>query len=74
MLRTHPRAAPNRGVGKVESPLTVAQHQVLFEDAARTMGKKPEEIRRRRIGNCTKCDPVYGAVMAKVLVDILVSG
>jgi len=31
------------------------------------MGDAPEEIQRRHIGNCTKCDPAYGAGVAKAL-------
>jgi len=47
--------------------MTPAQQQVLFENTARAMGDAPIEIKRRHVGNCTKCDPAYGAGVAKAL-------
>ena len=47
--------------------MTPAQQQVLFDNTARAMGDAPEAIKRRHIGNCTQCDPVYGAGVAKAL-------
>lgn len=44
-----------------------AQQQVLFENTARSLGDAPEEVKRRHIGNCSKCDPAYGAGVAKAL-------
>ncbi len=43
------------------------QQQVLFENTARAMGDAPEQIKRRHIDNCTKCDPAYGAGVARAL-------
>jgi len=47
--------------------MTPAQQQVLFDNTARALGDAPEEVKRRHIGNCTKCDPAYGAGIAKAL-------
>ena len=47
--------------------MTHARRQVLFENTARAMGDAPEAVKRRHIGNCTKCDPAYGAGVAKAL-------
>jgi catalase len=47
--------------------MSKAQQQVLFENTARAMGDAPIEIKRRHIDNCTKCDPAYGAGVAKAL-------
>lgn len=47
--------------------MTPAQRQVLFENTARAMGDAPEHVKRRHIDNCTKCDPAYGAGVAKAL-------
>ncbi len=47
--------------------MTPAQQRVLFENTARAMGDAPIEIKRRHIENCTKCDPAYGAGVAKAL-------
>jgi len=43
------------------------EQQRLFDNTARAMGDAPEEIKRRHIMNCTKCDPAYGAGVAKAL-------
>ena len=34
---------------------------------ARNMGDAPEAIKRRHVENCMKCDPAYGAGVAKAL-------
>jgi catalase len=47
--------------------MTPAQQQVLFENTARAMGDAPIEVKRRHVENCTKCDPAYGAGVAKAL-------
>lgn len=47
--------------------LAPAQQQALFENTARAMGDAPIEIKRRHVANCTKCDPAYGAGVAKAL-------
>ncbi|RPH66489.1 MAG: catalase [Burkholderiales bacterium] len=47
--------------------MTPPQQQVLFENTARAMGDAPIEIKRRHVANCTKCDPAYGAGVAKAL-------
>ena len=44
-----------------------AQQQALFDNTAQAMGDAPEEIKRRHIANCTRCDPDYGAGVAKAL-------
>ena len=43
------------------------QQQVLFDNTARAMGDAPEFIKQRHIDNCTRCDPAYGAGVAKAL-------
>jgi len=47
--------------------MTPAQQQVLFENTARAMGDAPDAIKRRHVENCTKCDPAYGAGVARAL-------
>jgi len=47
--------------------MTPAQRQILFDNTGRAMGDAPEAIKRRHIDNCTKCDPAYGAGVAKAL-------
>jgi catalase len=47
--------------------MTPAQRQVLFENTARAMGDAPGFIKQRHVDNCTKCDPAYGAGVAKAL-------
>ena len=43
------------------------QKQALFDNTARAMGDAPIEIKKRHVANCTKCDPAYGAGVAKAL-------
>jgi len=47
--------------------MTPAQQQVLFDNTARAMGDAPGFIKQRHIDNCTRCDPAYGAGVAKAL-------
>jgi catalase len=47
--------------------MTPAQQQVLFENTARGMGDAPDFIKARHIANCLRCDPAYGAGVAKAL-------
>ncbi|MBO1519067.1 catalase [Oceanisphaera pacifica] len=47
--------------------MTSEQQQVLFENTARNMGDAPDFIKQRHIDNCTRCDPDYGAGVAKAL-------
>ncbi len=47
--------------------MTPAQQQVLFENTARAMHGASEATKRRHIDNCSKCDPAYGAGVAKAL-------
>ena len=49
------------------------EQQRLFENTARAIGGAPKAIQLRHIGNCLKCDPAYGAGVAKAL-DILFEG
>jgi catalase len=44
-----------------------AQQQALFDNTAQAMGDAPEEIKCRHIANCTRCDPDYGAGVARAL-------
>lgn len=46
------------------------EKQRLFENTARALGDAPEEVKRRHIGNCTKCDPAYGAGVEAALKAI----
>ena len=43
------------------------EQQRLFENTARAIGGAPKAIQLRHIGNCLKCDPAYGAGVAKAL-------
>ncbi len=47
--------------------MTPAQQQALFGNTARAMGDAPDFIKRRHVENCTRCDPDYGAGVAKAL-------
>ena len=47
--------------------MSLAQQQVLFDNTARAMNGASEATKRRHIDNCTKCDPAYGAGVAKAL-------
>jgi len=43
------------------------QKRRLFENIAAAMQGVPDEIKRRQIALFTKCDPAYGAGVAKAL-------
>ena len=47
--------------------MSQAQQQVLFDNTARGMGDAPDFIKARHIANCLRCDPAYGAGVAKAL-------
>jgi catalase len=47
--------------------MSAEQQQVLFENTARAMGDAPDFIKERHIANCLRCDPAYGAGVAKAL-------
>ena len=47
--------------------MTPAQRQGLFDNTSRAMGDAPGFIKQRHIDNCTRCDPAYGAGVAKAL-------
>ena len=41
--------------------MTAAQQQALFDNTARAISGASEQVKQRHIGNCTLCDPAYGA-------------
>ena len=47
--------------------MTPDQQQVLFENTARAISGASELVKQRHIGNCTKCDPAYGAGVAEAI-------
>lgn len=47
--------------------MTEQQKQALFDNTAGAIGPATEATKRRHIDNCTKCDPAYGAGVAKAL-------
>lgn len=47
--------------------MSPAQQQVLFDNTGRAMGDAPDFIKARHIANCLRCDPAYGAGVAKAL-------
>ncbi|MFZ4875816.1 catalase [Janthinobacterium sp. Mn2066] len=47
--------------------MTKAQQQVLFENTARAISGASPEVKARHIGNCTLCDPAYGAGVAEAI-------
>jgi catalase len=47
--------------------MTTAQQQVLFENTARAISGASPEVKERHIGNCTLCDPAYGAGVAEAI-------
>jgi len=52
---------------KLFQQMNPTQQQVLFENTARNLGDAPDFIKQRHIDNCTRCDPAYGAGVAKEL-------
>ena len=47
--------------------MTSAQQQVLFDNTARAISGASEQVKQRHIGNCTLCDPAYGAGVAEAI-------
>ncbi|MDN2710310.1 catalase [Janthinobacterium sp. SUN118] len=47
--------------------MTPAQQQALFENTARAISGASDEVKQRHIGNCTLCDPAYGAGVAEAI-------
>lgn len=47
--------------------MTPAQQQVLFENTARAISGASGEVKQRHIGNCTLCEPAYGAGVAEAI-------
>ncbi|MGK5010860.1 catalase [Janthinobacterium sp. MDB2-8] len=47
--------------------MTQAQQQVLFDNTARAISGASEQVKQRHIGNCTLCDPAYGAGVAEAI-------
>ncbi|MGK5052258.1 catalase [Janthinobacterium sp. RB2P8] len=47
--------------------MTPAQQQALFDNTARATSGASEQVKQRHIGNCTLCDPAYGAGVAEAI-------
>ncbi|PJC99901.1 catalase [Janthinobacterium sp. BJB1] len=47
--------------------MTPAQQQALFDNTARAISGASEQVKQRHIGNCTLCDPAYGAGVAEAI-------
>ncbi len=47
--------------------MNAAQRRILFDSTARQVGGAAREIQQRRVDNCTKADPEYGAGVAASL-------
>ena len=47
--------------------MTPAQQKALFENTARSVGGASKPVQLRHIHNCLKCDPAYGAGVARAL-------
>ncbi|WP_409026369.1 catalase [Janthinobacterium sp. SUN098] len=47
--------------------MTLAQQQALFDNTARAISGASEQVKQRHIGNCTLCDPAYGAGVAEAI-------
>ena len=52
---------------KLFQQMSPAQQQALFDNTARALGDAPDFIKQRHFNNCTRCDPAYGAGVAKAL-------
>ena len=52
---------------KLFQQMSPEQQQALFANTAAAMGDAPDFIKLRHIGNCTRCDPAYGAGVAAAL-------
>ncbi|MED5595411.1 catalase [Janthinobacterium sp. P210006] len=53
-----------RALFRLMSP---AQQQALFDNTARAISGASEQVKQRHIGNCTLCDPAYGAGVAEAI-------
>ncbi|MBW3509404.1 MULTISPECIES: catalase [Janthinobacterium] len=47
--------------------MSAAQQQALFDNTARAISGASEQVKQRHIGNCTLCDPAYGAGVAEAI-------
>ncbi|HEU4818815.1 catalase [Janthinobacterium sp.] len=47
--------------------MTAQQQQALFDNTARAISGASEQVKQRHIGNCTLCDPAYGAGVAEAI-------
>ncbi|WP_215409337.1 catalase [Janthinobacterium sp. JC611] len=47
--------------------MTPAQQQALFDNTARAISGASQQVKQRHIGNCTLCDPAYGAGVAEAI-------
>ncbi|WP_425254641.1 catalase [Janthinobacterium sp. NFX145] len=47
--------------------MTATQQQALFDNTARAISGASEQVKQRHIGNCTLCDPAYGAGVAEAI-------
>ncbi|KQV82502.1 catalase [Massilia sp. Root351] len=50
--------------------MTPAQQTLLFENTARAILGASQQVIDRHVGNCTKCDPAYGAGVAAAIARI----
>lgn len=50
--------------------MTEAQQQALFDNTARAISGASEQVKQRHIGNCTLCDPAYGAGVAEAIAHL----
>jgi catalase len=50
--------------------MTPAQQTLLFENTARAILGASQQVIDRHIGNCTQCDPAYGAGVAEAIARI----
>lgn len=50
--------------------MTPAQQTLLFENTARAILGASQQVIDRHIGNCTQCDPAYGAGVAAAIARI----
>ncbi|MGK5032999.1 catalase [Janthinobacterium sp. MDT1-19] len=50
--------------------MTSAQQQVLFDNTARAISGASEQVKQRHIGNCTLCEPAYGAGVAEAIARL----
>lgn len=49
------------------SLMSAEQRQALFDNTAAALGDAPAFIKERHVENCTRCDPAYGAGVARAL-------